>query len=159
MRWQYGAFLRLIRLLGIFVALLVPGMYIALTLYHQEAIPTDLLAAIVKARENVPFPTILEVLIMEISFELIREAGLRMPGLIGNTLGIVGALILGQAAVAGVPFLAPVAPKTNTNPDIIIRQPIFKQKDRPDFNNPVDSKRTGPKVRGWIKKRTRKDRE
>jgi spore germination protein KA len=226
LRWQYGAFLRLIRLLGIFVALLVPGMYIALTLYHQEAIPTDLLAAIVKARENVPFPTILEVLLMEISFELIREAGLRMPGLIGNTLGIVGALILGQAAVAanivspilvivvaltalgsftvpnyvfsfgiriarfgfvllgaiagfygiaagiavfgglicgmksfGVPFLAPVAPKTNSSPDIIIRQPIFKQKDRPDFNNPVDSKRTGPKVRGWIKKRTRKDRE
>jgi spore germination protein KA len=62
-------------------------------------IPTDLLIAIAKARENVPFPTIVEIILMEASFELIREAGIRIPGMIGNTIGIIGALILGQAAV------------------------------------------------------------
>lgn len=100
LRWQYGTALRLIRLLALFVALLLPGLYIALINYHQEMLPTDLLIAIARAREAVPFPTIIEVLLMEVSFELIREAGIRVPGLIGTTLGIIGALILGQAAVA-----------------------------------------------------------
>lgn len=99
LRWQYGIFLRAIRLFAIFVATLLPGLYVALTTFHREMIPTDLLIAIAKARENVPFPTIVEVLLMELSFELIREAGIRIPGIIGNTLGIIGALILGQAAV------------------------------------------------------------
>jgi spore germination protein KA len=99
-RWQYGLILRLIRLFGLLVATFLPGAYIALVLYHQAMIPTDLLASIASARENVPFPTVLEVLLMEISFELIREAGVRVPGVIGTTLGIIGALILGQAAVA-----------------------------------------------------------
>jgi len=72
---------------------------VALTNFHREMIPTDLLIAIAKARENVPFPTIVEVMLMEMSFELIREAGIRIPGIIGNTIGIIGALILGQAAV------------------------------------------------------------
>lgn len=100
LRWQYGTFLRLIRVVGLFVAILLPGLYIALTLYHQEMIPTALLVAIAKSRENVPFPTVVELLMMEIAFDLIREGGERIPGVIGNTLGIVGALILGQAAVA-----------------------------------------------------------
>lgn len=99
MRFPYGTLLRLIRLLGIFFATLLPGLYIAITNFHQEMIPTELLIAIAKAKENVPFPTILEVILMEISFELIREAGIRIPGIVGNTLGIIGALILGQAAV------------------------------------------------------------
>ncbi len=99
LRWQYGTLLRIVRVIAVFVATLVPGMYIALTNFHREMIPTDLLIAIAKARENVPFPTIVEVLVMEISFELIREAGIRIPGIIGNTIGIIGALILGQAAV------------------------------------------------------------
>jgi spore germination protein KA len=63
-------------------------------------IPTDLLLAIEASREKVPFPSLVEILLMELSFELIREAGLRVPGPIGPTLGIIGALILGQAAVA-----------------------------------------------------------
>ncbi len=100
LRWQYGSFLRIVRLIGIITALLVPGMYIALTLYHQEMIPTSLLASIAASRESVPFPAILEIILMEISFELIREGGIRVPGIIGQTLGIIGALILGQAAVA-----------------------------------------------------------
>jgi len=99
LRWQYGTMLRFVRIFAVFVASMLPGLYIALTTFHMEMIPTDLLIAIAKAKENVPFPTIVEVLLMEISFELIREAGIRIPGIIGNTLGIIGALILGQAAV------------------------------------------------------------
>ncbi|MCX7711178.1 MAG: spore germination protein [Clostridia bacterium] len=99
LRWQYGTFIRLIRFLAVALAALLPGLYIGLVGYHREMIPTDLMIAIVKAKENVPFPTLLEILLMEVSFELIREAGIRIPGIIGNTIGIIGALILGQAAV------------------------------------------------------------
>lgn len=99
LKWQFGSFIRLIRFMSAFIAILLPGLYVAATNFHQEMIPTDLLIAIAKAKENVPFPTIVEVLLMEVSFELIREAGIRIPGIIGNTLGIIGALILGQAAV------------------------------------------------------------
>lgn len=99
-RFPYGSFMRLIRFMGVFLALLLPGIYVAVTNYHIEMIPTDLLMSIESARERVPFPTIIEILIMEISFDLIREAGVRIPGPIGPTLGIIGALILGQAAVA-----------------------------------------------------------
>lgn len=100
LRWPFGTFLRLVRVVALAVALLLPAVYIAMTNFHPEMIPTDLLLAIAATRERVPFPTVIEVLIMEISFELIREAGIRVPGVIGPTLGIVGALILGQAAVA-----------------------------------------------------------
>ena len=75
-------------------------MYLAITCFHQEIIPTELLFAILSARENVPFPVIVEILLMEISFELIREAGLRVPSPIGFTIGIVGAIIIGDAAVS-----------------------------------------------------------
>lgn len=75
----------------------------AITSFHQELLPTELLFSILSARENVPFPIILELLLMEISFELIREASLRVPSVIGPSIGIVGALILGDAAVnAGI---------------------------------------------------------
>ncbi|HEX2927038.1 MAG TPA: spore germination protein [Ruminiclostridium sp.] len=99
MRWPYGTLIRAIRFIAAFIATLLPGLYVAITNFHQEMIPTELLIAIAKAKENVPFPTIVEVVLMELSFELIREAGIRIPGIIGNTLGIIGALILGQAAV------------------------------------------------------------
>ncbi len=99
-RYPYATLFRCIRMFGIFLSLLLPGLYMAITNFHQEMIPTDLLFAIEASREKVPFPSIVEILIMEISFELIREAGIRIPGPIGPTLGIIGALILGQAAVA-----------------------------------------------------------
>jgi len=99
-RFPYSNLLRFIRIFAVFMSLLLPGVYIAITNYHHEMIPTDLLLAIASAREKVPFPSIIEILIMELSFELIREAGIRIPGPIGPTLGIIGALILGQAAVA-----------------------------------------------------------
>ncbi len=96
----YANFLKAIRLLAFLVTLLLPGMYIAITNFHQELFPTELLFSILVARENVPFPIIFELLLMEVSFELIREGGLRTPSAIGSTLGIVGALILGDAAVS-----------------------------------------------------------
>ncbi|QNU65675.1 spore germination protein [Ruminiclostridium herbifermentans] len=99
-RYPYVNFIRIIRIIGIALALLLPGTYIAITNFHQEMIPTNLLFAIEASRENVPFPSIIEILIMEFCFELIREAGLRVPGAIGSTIGIVGGLILGQAAVS-----------------------------------------------------------
>ncbi|WP_160674917.1 spore germination protein [Clostridium sp. C8-1-8] len=100
LRWHYGAFLRIVRILGMLVTVLAPALYIALSLFHHEAIPTELLIAMSTAKEEVPFPTVMEILMLEFSFELIREGGIRVPGVIGQTLGIVGALILGQAAVA-----------------------------------------------------------
>ena len=100
LRWPFGAFLRVVRTFALILAIFLPAIYLALTNFHQEMIPTDLLLAIAASREKVPFPTVVEVLIMEIAIELIREAGIRIPGVIGPTLGIVGALILGQAAVA-----------------------------------------------------------
>lgn len=99
-RFPYSNLFRLIRIIGVFASLLLPGVYVAITNFHQEMIPTDLLFAISASRERVPFPSVIEILVMEIAFELIREAGIRIPGPIGPTLGIIGALILGQAAVA-----------------------------------------------------------
>ena len=92
LKYQFSNLEKIIRLLAIFLSLLLPGIYIAVTNYHQELIPTELLFTIAAARESVPFPTFVEILLMEVSFELIREAGL--------TIGIVGALILGEAAVS-----------------------------------------------------------
>lgn len=99
-RFPYANLMRFIRLIGLFSSLLLPGIYLAITNFHHEMIPTDLLLAIEASRERVPFPSVVEILIMEVAFELIREAGIRIPGPIGPTLGIIGALILGQAAVA-----------------------------------------------------------
>ena len=96
----FGNFLKVIRIISAFFALLLPGLYIAITSFHREIIPTELLYSILSSRQSVPFPIILEILTMEISFEIIREAGLRVPSPIGPTLGIVGALVLGQAAVS-----------------------------------------------------------
>ena len=96
----FANFLKGLRFLAYFITLLAPGIFIAVTSFHQEILPTELLFSILASRKNVPFPIIFELLLMEISFELIRESGLRVPSPIGATLGIVGALILGDAAVS-----------------------------------------------------------
>lgn len=96
----FANFLKRIRALAAFFTLLLPGLYISITSFHREIIPTELLYTILGSRQSVPFPIIFEILILEISFEIIREAGLRVPSPIGPTLGIVGALVLGQAAVS-----------------------------------------------------------
>lgn len=100
LRWQYGSALRIIRLIGLMISLILPSLYIALTLYHTHLIPMPLLTSIAETRANVPFPIVAEVLFMEFSFYLLNEAGLRTPSQIGSAFGIVGALILGQTAVS-----------------------------------------------------------
>jgi spore germination protein KA len=99
LRFLYGNFTRAIRAFALFISLFISAIYVAITNYHAEMVPPDLLLAISATREKVPFPSFIEVLMMELAFELIREAGLRVPSPIGPTIGIVGALILGQAAV------------------------------------------------------------
>ncbi len=99
LRFFYANFTRALRLLCFYLTLMISASFVAIANFHSEMIPPDLLLAITASRERVPFPLIFEVLIMEIAFELIREAGLRIPNPLGPTIGIVGALILGQAAV------------------------------------------------------------
>lgn len=99
LRFPYGNITRLIRTVALLITLFTSAVYISVTSFHAEMIPPDLLLAIASTREKVPFPVFVEVLIMELAFELIREGGLRVPTPIGPTISIVGALILGQAAV------------------------------------------------------------
>ncbi|GAA5416590.1 spore germination protein A1 [Paraliobacillus ryukyuensis] len=98
-RFMFGNFSRIVRIIGFYLTTMISATYVALANYHSEMIPLDLMLAITSSRERVPFPLIIEVLIMEVAFELIREAGIRIPSALGPTIGIVGALILGQAAV------------------------------------------------------------
>ncbi|PEL13856.1 spore germination protein [Bacillus sp. AFS017336] len=94
-----STFIRVLRYICFLAAMFVPGIYVAVTSFHQGIIPTVLLVNFAAQREGVPLPVIVEAIVMEIVFELLQEAGVRMPRLIGQTLSIVGALILGQAAV------------------------------------------------------------
>ncbi|HWJ03011.1 MAG TPA: spore germination protein [Verrucomicrobiae bacterium] len=91
---------RLIRLIGVLIALLLPSLYIALTTFHQEMIPTFLALSIASGRDGVPVPAVIEALEMEVTLEILREAGLRLPRPIGQAIGIVGALVIGDAAVS-----------------------------------------------------------
>lgn len=99
LKYQFSNFLKFLRILSYLTTLLLPGLYLAITTFHIDTLPNELLFSIVSARNEIPFPILLEVLIMSLSFELIREAGLRVPTAIGSTIGIVGALLIGQAAV------------------------------------------------------------
>ncbi len=219
LHYYYSNVLRMVRWIGGFISMLLPGIYLAISTFHQEAIPTELLLSITAARSQVPFPTFIEIMLMEISFELIREGGLRIPGILGSTLGIVGAIILGQAAVTakivspimviviavtglasysipeyrlastfrllrliyivlamvmglvgmacgfliftailcslksfGMPYLAPIAPKTIPGGDIILRKPTHMQERRPDELNTQDNIRQGIISRPWTEK-------
>lgn len=98
-QWSVATFARILRYIASILAIGLPGFYIAITCFQVEMLPTKLLLAIAQARSNVTFPIVLEVLLMELEFELLREAGIRLPGPLGNTIGIVGGLIVGQAAV------------------------------------------------------------
>lgn len=101
--WIISSLIRLLRFFGITLALLMPSLYVAITTFHQEMLPTAMLISIASQREGVPFPAVVEALLMEIAFEILREAGLRMPRTIGPAVSIVGTLVIGQAAVeAGV---------------------------------------------------------
>ncbi|ALS28680.1 spore gernimation protein [Paenibacillus sp. 32O-W] len=98
-RADIATFLRWIRLISFFTAVFVPSLFVAATTFHQELIPAQLLISLSAQREGVPFQAFVEVLMMEVVFEIIREAGLRMPRAVGQALSIVGAIVLGQAAV------------------------------------------------------------
>ncbi len=99
-QYQFSNLLKFIRIISLIITLTLPGFYIAVTTFHQEIIPTELLFAIVASRNAIPFPIIFEILLMDISFELIRESGIRVPSSLGQTIGIVGGLILSDAAVS-----------------------------------------------------------
>jgi spore germination protein len=98
-RWAVGTFLRILRYVAFVLTLTLTSMYVAITTYHYEMIPQNLLASMTESRSRVPFPPVLEALLMETTLELLREAGARLPSKIGQTIGIVGGIVIGTAAV------------------------------------------------------------
>ncbi len=98
-RFAVGTFARIIRYIAAYLSVLLPALYVAITCFYPQVLPTDFMLAIIGARNEVTFPVVVEVLLMEFLFELLREAGIRLPGQMGNTIGVVGGLIVGQAAV------------------------------------------------------------
>ncbi len=98
-----GSFVRILRWIGAIISVFLPGFYVAVVNFHQELLPTALLLRVTASREGVPFPVIAEILIMEVLFEVLREAGIRLPVAVGPAISIVGALVLGEAAIrAGI---------------------------------------------------------
>jgi spore germination protein len=101
--WIHGSFLRMIRFIAVIVAILLPSLYIAVTTFHYHAIPLNLLVPLAESRARVPFPPIIEVLILEATVEMLREAAVRLPTYIGTSISVVAGLIIGEAAVeAGI---------------------------------------------------------
>jgi spore germination protein KA len=104
----YASLMRILRYLAYFITVFAPALFIALTAFHQELIPTTLLFTIANAREGTPFPVFLETFIMVVTFETLREAGIRLPRPVGQAVSIVGALIMGDAAISAGLVGAPV---------------------------------------------------
>lgn len=98
-RFWVVSFARIIRHVASLIAMCFPALYLAVVNFHPEILPTSLVMTLASSRLNVPFPALIEVLLMELAFELLREAGIRVPGPMGSTIGIVGGIIIGQAAV------------------------------------------------------------
>lgn len=97
--WVLGSAFRLIRFFAIFFSVVASPLYIAVLTYHYPMIPEDMLETLVASRAKIPFPPVVEVIFMELTIELLREAGARLPSKVGQTLGIVGGIVIGQAAV------------------------------------------------------------
>ena len=98
-RFEMASFLRVLRYLALITAVVLPGLYLAVIRFHTQILPSALILSFAEAREGVPFSSVAELVFLELSFELIREAGVRVPGSLGNAIGIVGGLVIGQAAV------------------------------------------------------------
>lgn len=98
-RWIAGTFLRILRYVSLFITLFLSSIYISLVSFNQGLLPTELALTIAQTRENVPFPPFIEAIIMEMTIELLREAGIRLPTPLGQTIGLVGGVVIGQAAV------------------------------------------------------------
>ena len=107
-RFMVSTFIRLLRFLFLLLSLLLPSLYIAILMFHQEMVPSVLLLSIAASREAVPFPALVEAFLMEVMFEALREAGVRLPKQIGSAVSIVGALVIGQAAVQAGLVSAPM---------------------------------------------------
>ena len=102
-RWLISSLLRLLRLASFYLTLFLPAIYVALVSYHPELIPSQLLFTIAASREGIPFPSLIEALIIVFFYEVLLEAGTRLPNKIGQTIGIVGGIVIGQIAVmAGI---------------------------------------------------------
>jgi spore germination protein KA len=97
--WVVATFFKFIRIIGMLFSIFSTPFYVAILTYHFEVVPKDLLGPIVYSRANVPFPPAIEVLFLELTIEFLREAGARLPTKIGQTLGIVGGIVIGQATV------------------------------------------------------------
>lgn len=98
--WFVSSLIRILRLGAMYIATFLPALYIALVEYHHGMIPSKLAFSIAGTREGVPFPAVIEAVAMEITLEILREAGVRLPRPIGQTIGIVGGLVIGEAAVS-----------------------------------------------------------
>lgn len=99
MRWQAGTFLRLLRFIAVFFSIVVTPLYVAIITYQSNILPVELLVSIGQSRAAVPFPPLIEALFLELLIEFLREAGARLPTKVGQTMGIVGGIVIGQAAV------------------------------------------------------------
>src|SRR5699024_6409400 len=107
-RYLIATSIRWLRYLFLLISLFLPSLYVALLTFHQEMVPTTLLFSIAASRAQVPFPALVEALMMEITFEALREAGLRLPKQVGSAVSIVGALVIGEAAVSAGIVSAPM---------------------------------------------------
>lgn len=107
-RWDGATLVRMLRYALVAMVVLLPSTYVAVTTFHPETLPSPMLVSIAAARDAVPFSSFTEVLLMEITFEALREAGVRLPRPIGQTIGIVGAIVIGEAAVSAQIVSAPV---------------------------------------------------
>lgn len=220
MRWQYGTFLRLLRMAGLLLALFLPALYVAITVFHPEGMSLSLLTSVIDSQSKVPMTIFPAMLLMLLAFSLISEAGTRVPGAMGSTLSIVGGIILGQAVVeadlfspllivvvaisglgiyavpsfpftmalriaqlflvvlAGLagypgimmgtfllltrlcaltslsaPFLAPLAPQRPSNPDAVLRLPIWRQRLRGYLANAARMNKLSGPMRAWDRSR------
>ncbi len=112
-RTIFASLIRMLRFAAFIISILAPAIYVALSTYHQELIPTQLILTMAAAHEGVPFPSLIEAAIMLLFFEILREAGVRLPRPIGQAVSIVGALVIGEAAVSagliGAPMVIVVA--------------------------------------------------
>jgi spore germination protein KA/spore germination protein len=107
-RFQIATLIRWLRYLFLILSLTTPALYVAILTYHQDLLPTSMLLSVAAARESIPFPVVVETLIMEITFEALREAGIRLPKTVGSAVSILGALVIGQAAVQAGIVSAPI---------------------------------------------------
>ncbi|MDI6710542.1 MAG: spore germination protein [Thermoanaerobacterales bacterium] len=97
--YWFGSAIRVLRYISLAIALVGPAIYVAITTFHQEMIPERLLVQVVAARQGIPFPAVIEMLLIDYAFEILREAGIRLPRPVGQAVSIVGALVIGQAAI------------------------------------------------------------